>query len=240
MKLDNMRTVTIVITAHQEGQLIYRALDSAERNDRMASKQVQSELLLTLDRPNEESLQIGQIISNSGRARVSIKDFGDLSLSRNAAIRESNSDLVLFLDADDVWSDDFLKEGIASLDSTGSKIAIPEELRLIGENIFGSFLLRRKMKLYSHSKRFRKLLTRNWLPATFLAYRSVFVDFPFFPNDYQRKWGFEDWNFHLRISIAEIPICTVRDTYLEIYQRPGSYGRVSRNRGLDMNPRLRP
>lgn len=234
-----MRTVTIVITCHDEGEIIDRALNSAESNARLASHLLDAQIIITLDKADERSKEVVQEISQSERARVVNYDFGDLSMSRNAAMNETQSDLILFLDADDVWSENFLLKGVESLNDNNSRIVLPEELRFVGKNLFGSFLVKRKLRIFAPPKRFRKLLTRNWLPATFLAYRDIFEKFPFIPNDYERKWGFEDWNLHLRIAIAEVPVSTAQDTYLEIYQRPGSLGRISRKKGLDMNPRLR-
>lgn len=238
--LEKMRTVTIVITGHDEGDTIYRALNSAEINARLARDFVKSQIVIVLDKADQRTIEVGQEIIQSERARVVTHDFGDLSMSRNAAINEARSAFILFLDADDVWSENFLLKGVESLQASNSRIVLPEELRFLGKNLFGSFLVKRKLRIFSPPKRFRKLLTRNWLPATFLAYRDVFEKFPFIPNDYEHKWGFEDWNFHLRIAIAEVPVSTAQDTYLEIYQRPGSLGRISRKKGLDMNPRLRP
>jgi hypothetical protein len=216
-------TVSVVINAHKEGSL----LQFAHKSALLACKalkddlKVDSEILIICDRPDDKT----RFLANSLEASRSITvDFGDLGLSRNFGVSESAGNFVAFLDADDMWSENWLSCCFsAQLKATEAEVYHPEL-----NYFFGHGRTKNSKTVFRHlpsdSEDFDKfmLTTSNAWTALSAAAKEIYLKIPYEPVSATLRNGFEDWTFNLRVMEMGIRHAVVPKTAHFIRDKPWS------------------
>lgn len=101
--------VSVILTAHSEGRLAHRSVKSARRAVRFAQQRgVEVELIAVLDSASQETTlyfeEQKQLFNHISRV-----DFRDRGLSRNHGVDLASGRYVSFLDADDLYSENWIE-----------------------------------------------------------------------------------------------------------------------------------
>jgi glycosyltransferase involved in cell wall biosynthesis len=115
--------VTIVIPTFDRAALLPRAIDSA-----LAQSGVDFEVLVADDGSTDDTPAVLERYSGDGRVRVLELPHGGVCRARNAAVADSRSPLLAFLDSDDEWLPGKLAAQVDLLRDTGRSICQTEEI----------------------------------------------------------------------------------------------------------------
>jgi Glycosyl transferase family 2 len=139
---------------------------------------------------------------------------GDLGKVRNALVPESDGRYIAFLDADDLFSENWLAEGIAALDAAAERgertIAHPElnvifdASRSILHNIDQTSPLFTPHYLYF----------RHYYDSLCLAPREAHLEIPYVSREVRQGLSFQDFQFTIESMAAGWRHVVVRDTII--------------------------
>jgi len=201
-----MTDITAAITAHREGLLAGPALRSfaaAVAHARAAGLSV--ETLAVLDRPDALTRSVFQSVA-AGSLRVVLNDGGDPALARGRAVAEAQGEHVAFLDADDMWSENWLTAAHGLVRQSAKPVVAHSEINVV----FGKV---RAIWWHADSAAagfdvdFQRV--GNYWDAMCLARRDVFEAYPFRRNDLKAGYGHEDWHWNnvtLAAGVAHRPV----------------------------------
>jgi len=205
-----MVDVSIITNCHQEGRLS-RATMLSVRACIDAARQagIKVEWLVVRDCPNEATVQCTEQYCLP-EAQIIDVNFKDLSLARNAGAKAASGRNIAFIDADDLWSRNWIVEAYRFMEMLpNEKIILHPEWALFFEA--QEFLWR----VYDCSDQdfdARTLLAYNsWCMSCF-GKREVYVEHPYHPNDLKRGFGYEDWHWNCETTAAGIKHKIVPDT----------------------------
>lgn len=143
--------LSVVITAHAEGRLAHRSVRSARRAISHARGQgLEVELIAVLDDPSAATLSYFEE-QRGGFDVVDRVEFQDPGLSRNHGVELSSGRYVAFMDAGDLFSENWLAEAIrfAAAHATELPVLHPELNVYFGAELFLSASLNSDSPGYS-------------------------------------------------------------------------------------------
>ena len=219
--------ITAVITAHREGLLAGASIRSfADAVACARSAGLTIDPLFVLDRPDPLTRAIFEE-TEAIDARIIIADGGDPALSRNAAVQEATGRYVAFLDADDLWSSNWLEKSYAFCDRATKQTIAHSEVNFV----FGDQRLL-WWHVDSEAANFDPGYLRigNYWDALIFAGRDLLRRFPYAQNDLRAGYGHEDWHWNCETLGAGIAHRPVPDTVHMKRRRHGSQmGRCAEN-----------
>lgn len=109
--------VSVIVPVYNKAKYLKRCIDSI-----LNQSFVGLELIIVDDGSTDDSLKIIDAIEDP-RIRVITQENAGPGAARNRGIENARGDLLAFLDADDEWLPDYLKESVALLDSAGRNTA---------------------------------------------------------------------------------------------------------------------
>ena len=113
-----MPKVSIVIPAYNAAALIQRALDS------IISQEIDIEIIVVDDCSTDDTLSIVERLRNQHILVLQQAENKGPSAARNRGLHEATGEYCAFLDGDDYWEPEFLKETVAFLDSHPETVAV--------------------------------------------------------------------------------------------------------------------
>jgi hypothetical protein len=206
--------LTVVVTAHDETAVCgptMRAADLAVDAARARGFSVQT--IIGLDAPTEEtSAYFHQPHFDHWERRVLQER--ELGRVRNALVPECEGRYIAFLDADDLFSENWLAEGIATLDAAAERgersIAHPElnvvfdGTKVIHVNIDQSSPLFTPHYLYF----------RHYYDSLCMAPRDAHLEIPYVIRDVPNGLSYQDFQFTIESLEAGWQHVVVRDTII--------------------------
>lgn len=181
-----------------------------------------AELILLLDAPDPETTECATEFAELYNSlavsiRVLTVQERDLGNARNKAVQEAKGEFVAFLDADDIWGEEWLRKGIAYLQSQPREcIAHPQvNVNFEGDHLWWTHKDCRDPS-FDPSTFF---ITNHWT-ALALAKRSTFEAHPYRPAG--GGFGFEDWEFNCRTLSEGVLHVVVPETVHFIRKNPRS------------------
>jgi hypothetical protein len=206
--------LTLIVTAHDETAVCgptMRSADLAVEAARARGFTVQP--IIGLDAATEAtSAYFMQPHFDHWERRVLQE--GDLGKVRNAMVPETDGRYIAFLDADDLFSENWLAEGVAALDAAGERgeraIAHPELNvvfdgdRVVLVNIDQSSPLFTPHYLYF----------RHYYDSLCLAPREAHLEVPYVTRDVPNGLSFQDFQFTIETLAADWRHIVVRDTII--------------------------
>jgi len=207
-----------VLTAHSEGVLAGPSIISFEQAiDEARNMGLAVDGLIVLDRPTAATRL--QFSGAQARHRVIETDLGDPGLARNAAVDAACSEFVSFLDADDLWSRNWIWRAHALCADDPRFVVAHSEVNVI----FGKV---RQMWWHVDSRAPgfdpTYLRTGNYWDAMSFGARTIYRRHPFVPNDLRRGFGHEDWHWNCVTLAAGIDHRPVEGTVHFKRRRNGS------------------
>jgi hypothetical protein len=214
--------LTVVVTAHDETTVSGPTMRSADLAILRAQERgYVVQRIIGLDAPSEATAAyFGQARFDHWDRRT--LDERDLGSARNALMADCDGRYVAFLDADDLYSENWLAEGVATLDSAADRgvraIAHPEinvifdGQRAILVNIDQGSPLFTPEYLYF----------RHYYDSLCLASREAHLEIPYVTRDVPNGLSYQDFQFTIETMHAGWRHVTVRDTIIFKRRRDSS------------------
>jgi glycosyltransferase involved in cell wall biosynthesis len=192
-----MPKVSIIIPCYNQSEFIAEAIDSVKKQ-----RFTDYEVIIINDGSTEKgAVEFLNKFADHHTVVLHIANCG-VSAARNYAIKHSNGEYILPLDADDCIDELFLFETVAILDS------MPEvEAVRTGVKYFGYLNHEEILPVYSR----RRHLLQNLFFNTTLFRKSSFLNAGGY--DEQFLIGWEDWDFFLRLVERESQVYTIERPY---------------------------
>ena len=230
--------VSVNITAHKEGVLLYKTLRSVLSGVKYANEnKVKTEINISLDRSDEETINIvKKIISMYPNFTLNVykKDLGDLGLSRNFLIEKSKGKYIVFFDGDDFFTENFITKAY-EMATKNKKPAIYSAQYIL--NFEGShYISRIHSSTDKNFHKFHMFETHYFVSQNFIDKR-IFENVKYKSNEGQ--YGSEDWHFNCEALACGFDILTVPDTiYCYRRKRNGSLLADQTNRLAVIRPSI--
>jgi len=187
-----MTEVTAIITAHHEGELALASLRSLQDAVEYARKAGLSvETLVVLDRTNRETEAAFK--AANGDYQILHTDLGDPGLARNAGVAAARGRYVTFLDADDLWSFNWIERSHRFCTSAVEDFIAHSQMNVVfGDDRRYIWHVDSKSQFYDPTY----LNIGNYWDALSFAKRDIYERFPFVKNDLKSGFGHEDWHWN--------------------------------------------
>ena len=220
--------LTLIVTVHDETLVsgpTMRSADLAVAAAREAGFTVQT--IVALDRATEATTTYFHQPAFDHWERRTMHE-GDLGRVRNALVPEVDGRHIAFLDADDLFSENWLAEGVALLDAAGERgervIAHPEinmifdGVRAVLHNVDQDSPLFTPYFLY----------LRNCYDSLCLTPREAHLEVPYVHRDIPNGLSFQDWQFAIETMSRGWKHVVVPDTV--IFKRRRDYSLMSESK----------
>jgi glycosyltransferase involved in cell wall biosynthesis len=197
-----MREISLIITAHNEGKLVLNALNSVLENIRK-SKISEYEVFIGLDNPTRET-QIVAAQNEFDSEFIHVHNFklGDVGIVRQNLLNSAKYEYVSFLDADDLWGDNWLFAASKFSAKNPNAVLHPDLTIFFDKDI--NYV---RKNPDSTSRKFKKelLIFENVWTSSFITPRWVMEKFPMKSgntSDESSPYAYEDWSW-FRETLAE-------------------------------------
>jgi hypothetical protein len=207
-----MRTISTVITSHDEGELVISALNSVLENIKKVDFK-HYEILIGLDNPDTKTQQaLSNYICDSKIINKYIFNFSDVGLMRQKLLNLSKYEYVSFLDADDIWGDNWLYKASLTSAKNPNSVLHPELTLFFDKKIE---YVRKNPD--STSRKFKKeiLLFENVWTSSFITPRWVMEKYPMksgSTSDQALPYAYEDWTWFRETLASGIEHRIVKNT----------------------------
>ncbi|WP_183100432.1 glycosyltransferase [Nocardioides pelophilus] len=222
--------LSIVVTAHSETAVCgptMRSADLAVAAARAAGYEV--ETIIALDCATEATRAYFDQARFDHWQRWHFEE-ADLGRVRNAAVTRASGRFIAFLDADDLFSENWLAEGIAVLQAAedeGRQVIAHPELNVMFDG-GNSVLVHIDQASPLFTPHFAYL--RNYHDSLCMTPREAHLAIPYVSRDIPNGLSFQDWQFSIESMAAGWEHVLVRDTIIFKRRRDTSLGQESSNR----------
>lgn len=222
--------LSVVVTAHSETVVCgptMRSADLAVEAARARGHVVETAIALDGATDETRAYFMQPRFDHWERWEFSEADIGRV---RNAAVARSTGRYVAFLDADDLFSENWLAEGIAVLDAaqaSGRRVIAHPELNVMFDG--GNSVL---VHIDQSSPLFTPWFAylRNYHDSLCMTPREAHLALPFVSRDIPNGLSFQDWQFSIESMAAGWEHVLVRDTIIFKRRRDTSLGQESSSR----------
>jgi hypothetical protein len=221
--------VTLVVTAHDETAVCgptMRAADLAVAAARARGYRVQT--VIGLDDPTEATAAyFHQPHFDHWERRVLAER--DLGRVRNALVPEVEGRFIAFLDADDLFSENWLAEGVAALAEAaerGERVIAHPELNVVfdGQRVVALNVDQASPLFTPHY-----LYVRHYYDSLCLAPREAHLEIPYVSRDVPNGLSYQDFQWTIETLAAGWQHRVVRDTI--IFKRRRDFSLVTESTG---------
>lgn len=206
--------LTLVLTAHDEtvgaGPTV-RSADLAVAAARERNYRV--EAIVALDRATPATSEYFHQPRFDHWERRDL-DEGDLGRVRNVIVPRTKGRYIAFLDADDLFSENWLAEGIAALDEAaerGERAIAHPELNVVFD---GHKAVRQNIDSTSPLFTPNLLYVRNCYDSLCMAPREAHLAVPYVPRDIPNGLSYQDWQFAIETLSRGWRHLVVQDTII--------------------------
>lgn len=191
--------VSAIMTAHREGRLAAASIGSfREAIDYAKSLDIDVESVVILDRADQETHDVFLNVPD-WNVRYIVTDYGDLGLGRNRAAKEASGEFITFLDADDLWSFNWIAKALQYSADNGEKLVCHSDLNLV----FGdqqSVWIHADQGAPSFDPGYQRIA--NYWDSLCFCRRQTFIEIPFRNTDLTLGYGHEDWDWNNLTMVA--------------------------------------
>ena len=209
-----MTDLTLILTAHNETVVSGPTMESADlavEAARSAGHTVQA--VIALDNATEATHDYFHQ-SHFDHWERRIRHDGDLGRVRNSLVPQTDGQFIAFLDADDLFSENWLAEGLAVLkaaDERGERVIAHPELNVVFDG--GQYLVQ---TLDQDSPLFTPyfLYVRNCYDSLCMTPREAHLEVPYVHRDIPNGLSFQDWQFAIETMSRGWKHVVARDTII--------------------------
>ncbi|HET7193898.1 MAG TPA: glycosyltransferase family 2 protein [Nocardioides sp.] len=209
-----MTDLSLIVTAHDETVVAGPTMRSAElavQDARARGFSVQC--IIALDAPTEATVRYFRQPRFDHWERRLLEE-RDLGRVRNALLPDSDGDFIAFLDADDLFSENWLAEGMVTVRAGQERgerlIAHPELNVLFDRNRAVSRNIDQDSALFTP----HYLYVRNYYDSLCLAPREAHLAVPYAPRDIPNGLSFQDFQFSIETMSRGWKHVVVKDTII--------------------------
>jgi hypothetical protein len=152
---------------------------------------------------------------------------GDLGRVRNAIVPRTKGRYIAFLDADDLFSENWLAEGIAALNAAGERAIAHPELNVIFD---GGKSVRQNVDSSSPLFSPYMLYVRNCYDSLCMSPREAHLAVPYVHRDIPNGLSYQDWQYAIETLSRGWRHLVVQDTIIFKRRRDFSLVVESNNR----------
>jgi len=190
--------VSVIICGHHEGLSCIPSIRSAYAAAQQARlSKISVELIFALDCGDSITREI--VVKNLEEGiidKILHLDVDDLGQCRNCAVRESSGEWIAFIDADDLWSPNWLTLAFRSAQLDRRQIVWHPELNIY----FGERLtIMRHLDMEDPLFDSYRLGFQNFWTSSVFARRSFFQVVQYPATDLANQLGYEDWSWNVRV-----------------------------------------
>lgn len=191
--------IAAVVNLHNEGNSALPSLISAWRAvDAARVVDIDAELVLVLDRPDDATQAAAEAWIARG-ATIVMVDAGDLGEARNAAANSVDAEWLAFLDADDLWGEQWLVEAFCAATENPPRSTIdvwhPQVNIIFGDH----HSLLHHVASTDPSFSWARFRLHNTWTALAMVKRSHLLALPYPRNRLTDGFGFEDWSWNMEV-----------------------------------------
>lgn len=209
-----MTDLTLIVTAHSETTVAgptMRSANAAVAAARAAGYTVQQ--IIALDRATPATTAYFSQERFDDWERWTM-DEGDLGLVRNALVPRTDGDFVAFLDADDIFSENWLAAGLDVVTEGARQgvgmIASPELEVLFDRNVAVTRNLEQDSELFTPYF----LYLRGYYDSLCITPRQAHLEVPYASRDIPNGLAFQDFQFAIETMARGWKHVTVKDTII--------------------------
>lgn len=222
--------LTVAITAHDETLVAGPSVRSAELAIAAAEKAgFTVERLIGLDKPTDACRRFfSQPVFSAWR--IEEMAFGDPYPTRNALIQAATGRWIAFLDADDLFSENWLvlaAQRLAAAEAAGERVIVHPELNWIfegGEMVF--------VQPGQDDPLFTPhyFYFANYYDMLCMSPRIAALETPYGHRDLEKGLGYQDWQWNIETMAAGWTHLLIKDTILFKRRRTRSVSEQNRQR----------
>jgi hypothetical protein len=209
-----MTDLTLVVTAHDETVVSGPTMRSADLAVEAAREHGYTvEPIIALDKATDATTAYFHQPRFDHWERRILHE-GDLGRVRNALVPDTEGELIAFLDADDLFSENWLAEGISAVkagEDRGEKLIAHPELRvLFDRNQTVSRNIDQDSPLFTP----HYFYVRNYYDSLCLASREAHLAAPYAERDIPNGLSFQDFQFNIETMSRGWKHVVVKDTLI--------------------------
>ena len=190
----NKKDLSIILTAHSEGLLAHKTLNSLFNACKLLSEQKYTyEIIVSIDSGDITTLNYFKRYRHDKRFQILEVNYRDLGESRNNAIKHAQGDFITTIDADDLVTENWLVDALRTLKSRpyGKYVAHTEmTVEFGGANSV--------IQKYPSTNQEQDILLSVWAGrwnSVIMAPRTFFDNHKYSHNS--PGYGYEDWHMSL-------------------------------------------
>jgi glycosyltransferase involved in cell wall biosynthesis len=183
--------ISVIFTFHAEKQLAVTTLRNIfDLLDRAKEASIEVELICVLDKADGETEDCVRRVTKNSPVRIFYSSHGDLGLSRNLGVLNSDGRFVSVHDGDDLYSTNYLLRHFDLAHRKRSKnfVLIPEFVLSFGEQSNFYQPISTNDKLFN----VHDMLTRNPFVSSIFCEKSTLMRIPYVSTNVY-GFAFEDW-----------------------------------------------
>lgn len=193
--------LSIIITAHDEGILAHKTMLSVFRA--LENAEVEYEIIVHIDRGTPETIAYFQRYANDKHFQIVQNNFGDLGESRNAAVKLAHGKYVLFRDADDLVSSNYIVEVLKILrEHKDDNVVVGFQYCLSFWDCEGRFLLQKLPDSTTREENAKLLFGVNPWGSSLAGARKIFLNYHYIAT--RDGFGHEDYAFNINLMAKGI------------------------------------